>query len=183
MICCLGNGPSSEAPAVRDEGFDALFRVNYQWRAREFLTNPKVIFTADPDLPLTDARPILAFPTRADANRILLKHCRYARAPRTGYLVFTEIASALTAGAWPARPTNGALMIATAAALAPDRIIIAGVDLYNHPAGRYPGTTEEANAYDGAHSRGVDIEVIRLSLSGFRGEVVVLGDELRRALG
>jgi hypothetical protein len=182
VICCLGNGPSSEDPILRNQNFDVLFRVNYQWQARGILLNPALIFTADPDLPPADSRAILVFPTRAVANRILLDHCRKGRSPKTGYFVFPEMDSALNARVWPAQPTNGALMIAAAVALAPGRIVIAGIDLYDHPAGKYPGMPEEPNVYEDIHSRDIDVAFIRQALSGFRGETVILSEPLRRAL-
>jgi hypothetical protein len=66
--------------------------------------------------------------------------------------------------------------------LAPRRIVIAGIDLYDHPAGKYPGVSDADNIYDDIHDRDVDLDVIRLALNGFAGEVVVLGERLQKAL-
>jgi hypothetical protein len=182
IICCLGNGPSSEDADLEEQSFDALFRVNYQWLSRGFLTDPAIIFTADPEAPPVGSRAILAFPTREDANLILRGHdAAGQRAPRR-YFVFPELPSPVAARTWPARPTNGALMIAAAVALAPRRIVIAGIDLYDHPAGKYPGVSDADNIYDDIHDRDVDLDVIRLALNGFAGEVVVLGERLQKAL-
>jgi hypothetical protein len=182
VICCLGNGPSSEDPDLKQLSFDALFRVNYQWLSRDFLTDPAVIFTADPDAPPAGSRAVLAFPTREDANQILRGHDAAGQPAPRRYLVFPELLSPVAARTWPARPTNGALMIAAAVALAPRRIIIAGIDLYDHPAGKYPGVADADNIYDDIHDRDVDIEVIRLTLDSFAGEVAVLGKTLQKAL-
>jgi hypothetical protein len=73
-------------------------------------------------------------------------------------------------------------MIAAAAALNPARLIIAGVDLYQHPEGRYPGDLLGANAYARAHTRATDLDIIRTALAQYRGEVTILGDALRTAL-
>jgi hypothetical protein len=178
-ICCLGNGPSSEDPTIQNQHFAAVFRVNYQWKTRHFAVNPAVIFTADADLPPQNTDAVLVFPGRPDANRILLHHCRKNRPPRAGYAVFPEL---LDTGNWPAWPTNGALMIATAAALKPQKIVIAGIDLYRHPAGKYPGDASEINDYDMIHNRETDIAFIRAALKAFTGELVILSDDLKREL-
>ena len=45
-ILCLGNGPSSEDPALRELAYDALFRVNHSWIDGAHHTRPDVISTA-----------------------------------------------------------------------------------------------------------------------------------------
>lgn len=163
---------------MRNRDFTVHFRVNYQWKTRGLALNPAVIFTADPDLP-DNPDAILAFPTRRDANRILRDHCKNGRAPKAGYFVFPEL---LHTDIWPAWPTNGALMIATAAALQPQKIVIAGIDLYRHPAGKYPDDASEINDYDAIHNRETDIAFIRAALQNFTGELVILSDDLKREL-
>ncbi len=181
-ILCLGNGPSSEDPVLAAYAGDCLFRVNWVWHGRQLLTRPRVVFTADPDLPPATSQALLAFPTRRDANRILDLYRRSGRLPREGYCVIEELPSALNARSWSLRPTNGALMVAAAAALRPARLVIAGIDLYQHPAGKYPGATAEANDYDAIHSRENDLAAIAAALAQFDGEVVVIGDALRAAM-
>lgn len=181
-ILCLGNGPSSEDPAVADEFHDCLFRVNWVWQARGVLARPQIVFTADPDLPPPQSDAIIAFPTRGDAHRVLHSYRRAGRLNRQAYFVMSELDSPLTGRFWPLRPTNGALMIAAAAQLQPRRLVIAGIDLYQHPAGKYPGEAVEANDYDAIHSRDNDLEAIALALAVFPGEVLVIGDQLRAAL-
>src|SRR3546814_2816699 len=44
-ILCLGNGPSSEDPAIAGVQFDRLFRVNDLWVKRGLLTRPDMVFT------------------------------------------------------------------------------------------------------------------------------------------
>jgi hypothetical protein len=181
-ILCLGNGPSSEDPALARLTFDSLFRVNWIWRARDLLTEPDLVFTADPDLPPEGCRPIIAFPMRSASLPILAKHVLRLRPPR-GYLFLDRLAPFVAELAAAPIPTNGALMIAVAAALQPRRLVIAGVDLYQHPAGRYPGDAVALDGYSRLHSRDRDLDVIGRALGGFAGEAVILGDALKTALG
>jgi hypothetical protein len=181
-ILCLGNGPSSEDPALARLTFDSLFRVNWIWRARDLLTEPDLVFTADPDLPPEGCRPIIAFPMRSASLPILAKHVLRLRPPR-GYLFLDRLAHFATEFAAEPIPTNGALMIAVAAALQPRRLVIAGVDLYRHPAGRYPGDAVALDGYSRQHSRDRDLDLIGKALGGFAGEAVILGDALENALG
>ena len=182
-ILCLGNGPSSEDPALRDLRCDCLFRVNWIWQTRTVLTQPQAIFTADREVPRPAPDAIIGFPTRAAADDILDLYERAKASPRNGYFVMEELPSPLTARSWPLRPTNGALMIAAAAALQPASLTIAGIDLYRHPSGKYPGETMEANDYDAIHSRENDLEAIRLALANYAGTLTLVGDQLRTALG
>ena len=73
-------------------------------------------------------------------------------------------------------------MVAAAMRLRPSRLIIAGIDLYRHPDGKYPGATAEENRYDDIHHRDVDLAFIRMALDQFGGEVTILSDQLRSAL-
>jgi hypothetical protein len=66
--------------------------------------------------------------------------------------------------------------------LRPRRIVIAGVDLYQHPAGRYPGDAVALDGYSRQHSRDLDLDVIGRALGGFGGEAAIFGDALNRAL-
>lgn len=179
-ILCLGNGPSSEADGIEDARFDCLFRVNWIWNERRIHRQPDVVFTADFDAPT--AAPIICFPTREDANRILASYVRRRVGARTAYLVFPELSSFAKGRTWSHRPTNGALMVAAAVLLQPSRLIIAGIDLYRHPDGKYPGAPNEPNRYDDIHHRDVDLDVIRAALDQFSGNATILSEQLRCAL-
>jgi len=179
-ILCLGNGPSSEDRHVPCDS-ECLFRVNWVWRERGLLTDPDVVFTADPDQPAPDSRAILGFPTTADAVRILRGHQRAGRAHAAWFAVST-LAPKIAAPQRAAYPTNGALMIAVAAALDPARLTIAGIDLYRHADGKYPGATDEPNAYAEIHDPAVDLAVIGAALSAYRGALTILSANLREAL-
>ena len=73
-------------------------------------------------------------------------------------------------------------MIAAAVALQPERLTIAGVDLYLHPDGRYPGDALGNNQYAAVHTRDTDLAIIRCSLAQYRGELVISSDQLGDAL-
>jgi len=181
-IVCLGNGPSSEDPRLAARAGDTVFRVNWIWRGRGLFARPDMVFTVDPDLPRGRPRPVLAFPTAAVARPILGRHALLAHPPTAGFTLLEDWLPAARPQPGTAYPTNGALMVAVAAALAPDRLTIAGIDLYRHPAGRYPGDAEAADGYGRQHSLDSDLAVIRAALAGYRGEVTILGEALAASL-
>jgi hypothetical protein len=181
-ILCLGNGPSSESPAVSAYAGATLFRVNWTWRERGMMASPDAVFTADPDLPPRGSRAILVFPRGGIARRVLLQHLMALRPARAGYLMLDRLRPQLTDLAAATIPTNGALMVAVAAALQPRRLVIAGLDLYRHPEGRYPGGAA-IDGYARGHSAACDLALIGEALAGFSGEVVILSPALAEALG
>jgi hypothetical protein len=73
-------------------------------------------------------------------------------------------------------------MILVAAALRPQEIIIAGMDLFSHPDGRYPGDSLAENDYAQPHDRQVEVMLMRRILAEYPGTVRVLGDALSREL-
>ena len=83
---------------------------------------------------------------------------------------------------WCARPSNGALMVVAGAALQPKRLVIAGIDLFLHPDGRYPGDIRSNNQYAQTHRRDVDVAIIHRALQGYHGELIILSDSLRDSL-
>lgn len=180
-ILCLGNGPSSEDSGINGLDFDCLFRVNWIWNERSVHRDPNVVFTADPDVPPGRTAPIICFPTRGDANRILAGYARRRGVP-TQYLVYPELPSPFSERTWSHRPTNGALMVASAVLLRPSHLIIAGIDLYRHPAGKYPGAAGEPNQYDDIHHRDIDLAFMRLALDQFGGQTTILSEQLRSSL-
>lgn len=179
-ILCLGNGPSAENDELDAIVHDALFRVNWIWRARRHFTSPHMVFTADPDRP--SGTPIIGFPDRTAGLPILRDHCLRLAPPRQGYAFLDELLGLDAASASGITPTNGAIMIATAAALAPRRIIIAGIDLYEHDAGRYPGDSAAVDGYARGHDRASDLALIRSALANYKGETTIIGEQLRKAL-
>ena len=71
-------------------------------------------------------------------------------------------------------------MIAVAAALKPKRLVIAGVDLFQHPEGSYPGDKKTPNAYTPAHTLDKELAFMLFHLEQFGGEVVIIGEALAR---
>jgi len=180
-ILCLGNGPTSEQPALSAYSEATLFRVNWIWRSRGRMTRPGAVFTADPDVPPEGSQAILVFPSAAGGKRVLAQHLLAMRPARAGYLFADEMSPPVADLAAPVTPTNGALMIAVAAALQPRRLAIAGLDLYRHPSGRYPGS-DAVEGYARGHSAECDLAVIGQALAGFSGEVEILSPNLAAAL-
>ena len=181
-ILCLGNGPSSESPAVRDVHCDRLFRVNWIWSDRARHVSPHLVFTADFDPPPGRLAPAICFPTRRDATRVLASYvARGVRLPAV-YLVFHEPPADVSMKKWSCRPTNGALMVAAAALLRPRRLVVAGMDLYRHPDGKYPGLSTEPNDYDPIHDRALDLAFMSAALNQFEGKIEILSAQLQSAL-
>lgn len=181
-ILCLGNGPSCEDPRLRDVRYDSLFRINYLWKRRGFLVDPDLVFVGNPATMREVSGCVFAFREIAvERAAVLANLLRLRFAPPE---IFTlQRAGSYAAGVDQyARPTNGSLMVVTAAALQPERIVIAGIDLFAHPDGRYPGDLGSRNQYGAMHARQTDLGLIRRALKEFRGEVVILGDILREAL-
>jgi hypothetical protein len=181
-IVCLGNGPSSEDPALADVAHDALFRVNWRWCERGFLSSPQLVFVGDPRAPNRLSTRIFGFRSREDANYVLLRQCLSLRPPRFRFFVFDDLPLPTAEPPLAARPTNGAIMIAAAVAMLPERLVIAGIDLYRHPLGRYPGGADVVDGYNRVHDRNVEVRFIGLALQRFSGELCILSPTLNAAL-
>jgi len=183
-IFCLGNGPSSEDPAVLEVRFDCLMRVNHRWMSRGILTNPDMVFAGSLSTTLSVPPCVFGFRTIRKEQEILLRHFLLGlRFRQIEYFTLERVASgAYSHTRWSLNPTNGAIMIATAARLRPSRIVIAGMDLFADPRGRYPGETNAENEYFSSHARDVDVAVIDEALSGFEGSIEILSPGLELAL-
>ncbi|MFI0847819.1 hypothetical protein [Mesorhizobium sp. IMUNJ 23232] len=181
-IVCLGNGPTSERPELITYRDATLFRVNWTWAARGVMTNPDAVFTADPDVPPRGSKAILVFPRSEGGRIVLCQHLFAGRRAKNGFVMLDRLEPAIADFGAREIPTNGALMIAVAAALQPRRLVIAGMDLYRHPEGRYPGA-QAVNGYARGHSARCDLALIEGALAGYKGETVILSPNLRAALG
>jgi hypothetical protein len=71
-------------------------------------------------------------------------------------------------------------MLAVAVALKPKRLIIAGIDLFEDPAGPYPGDDKTPNEYVVVHERDMETEFILETLQDYRGELVIIGGVLEK---
>jgi hypothetical protein len=98
------------------------------------------------------------------------------------YITLERMSPIIQEPNWRARPSNGALMVVAGAALQPKRLIIAGIDLFLHPDGRYPGELRAYNQYAQTHLRTVDLAIIHRALKGYQGELILLSDILRDSL-
>lgn len=178
-IICLGNGPSSEDSRLESIDHDAVFRVNHMWAKRGFLDKPEVVFTGSiGTLERVRHRTIFAFQTREAEQRILPKSLLLPR--RTEYFVAEVLRTMDFEFYGNYKPTNGAVMLATAIALRPKRLVIAGIDLFQHPAGAYPSDTSTPNAYTIGHDEEVETQFILSLLVNYPGELTILSEVLER---
>jgi 3-deoxy-D-manno-octulosonic-acid transferase len=181
-VLCLGNGPSSEDPRLAGFEHQCLMRVNWRWKLRGFLTDPQIVFVGDPETVHQVRHVVFGFWNTSLEYGMLLRHLVTRGPVPKKYFTMERISSLVRDRTWPAKPTNGALMIAAAAGLAPERLIIGGVDLYLNPDGCYPGDLLANNQYARTHSRETDLALIRAALAHYRGELIILSDPLRSAL-
>lgn len=179
-ILCLGNGPSSEDPALSTVIYDALFRVNHSWLKRGLFTRPDAVFTGSKRTMRAIRGPIFGLQTQ-DAEERFAAIAALAPTFRAGHFFnVNDMTAALGAFAWGnLRPTNGASMLAVAVALQPSRLIVAGIDLFQHRDGPYPGDKSTPNDYSPGHSRDTELTFLLTLLSNYRGELVILGEVLR----
>ncbi len=182
VVLCLGNGPSSEDPRLSELAHDCLIRVNWRWRKRGPLTRPDMVFVGDAATIYKVPKCVFGFWNRSIESAMLLRHLVTRGPGRMEYVTLERLSLLIGDRVWPARPTNGALMIVAAAGLLPQRLIISGMDPFRHPQGTYPGDTLTPNRYARAHSVDVDLAIIDLALRDYPGEVVILSDILRESL-
>lgn len=181
-ILCLGNGPSSEDPAIRDISHDCLMRINWRWKGRGLLDRPDLVMVGHPRT-MQEAGPCVFGFGRIEWERaMLLRHLLMGGLRPAEFFTIERVPSILRPADWHARPTNGALLVAIAAALQPDELILAGYDLFRHPDGRYPGDLHSQNEPAQVHERDVDVEVIARALAAYPGRVDIRSDILRSAL-
>jgi len=152
-ILCLGNGPSSNTDAaVRAAAeADAVFRVNHRWRTEGRIRRADAAFTGKPKSALALPGVLVITAGSDSAARILRAHAVRARFNRLTLGVADDLLPGFADGYVGSKPTNGYVMLATALALKPRRLIVAGVDLFSHPEGAYPGDADTQNAYAPAH--------------------------------
>lgn len=179
-ILCLGNGPSSENPALFDMRYDALFRVNHRWLERGLFVAPDVVFTGGMPTLRAVRGAIFGLKTRNAEAKLAAMRFFDPFAGRTRFFNVHDISPALGDFDWGVfRPTNGAAMLAAAVALEPARLIVAGIDLFQHAAGSYPSGTVTENAYAPGHSRDAECSFLMQLFDTCRGELIIIGDVLR----
>lgn len=191
-VLCLGSGPSSNDPAaVRAAATaDAVFRVKHRWLKEGLVQRADAAFTGTAETGGYLPRAILIAQDEKTAARMALERAWRAGPRRLRFAVAEELApdyqTAIRDGG---KLTNGAAMLAVAAALAPKRLIVAGVDLYSHPAGAYPGGEETINDYAPAHDAAIErahaVAMLRRQSARGPGGLTVIGPlaEIARADG
>ncbi|MCZ6840003.1 MAG: hypothetical protein O7G13_12095 [Alphaproteobacteria bacterium] len=179
-ILCLGNGPSSEDPILPTMKYDALFRVNHSWLNRGILTKPDVVFTGGKPTMRAVRNAIFGFQTGDAEERFAVIRGVTSLVARARFFNANEMTGTLRSYVWGAlRPTNGASMLAVAVALRPARLIVAGIDLFQHQSGTYPGDMVTPNAYSPGHSRDTELDFLLNLFSIYDGELSIVGEALR----
>lgn len=181
-ILCLGNGPSSEDPRLRELDYDCLFRVNDRWIGRGILEKPDMVFTGDRATVANVRGAIFGFQDEAAADRLKLQRALGLLDPPLRFVTVDTLGTFLDTMGLRAAPTNGATMLATAVALAPDHLIIGGIDLFMDPRGSYPGDRTTANAYTPRHDREEEVRIIKRALEVYEGKVTIVSEVLTRTL-
>jgi hypothetical protein len=177
-ILCVGNGPSSEDRTLPGTRYDRLFRVNDRWLERGLLTKPDVVFTGSRKTLVKLCDTIFAFSSIEIETMLLRKWLPHALQRKLCYFT-PERAGLLPPHPEDAfEPTNGAIMLATAVALAPPSLTVAGIDLFSDPRGAYPGADQTPNAYAAAHHLDGELRIILEILDNYRGELRIVGDVL-----
>lgn len=182
-ILVLGNGPSSEDQGLEDLSYDALFRANHTWRDRPKFTKPDLVFTGLRAAMRALKEPIIGVSHEGVERMLLAQRALTPVSGRLKYFVHQHLAGiAPMPQSELHRPTSGAHLVSTAVGLKPERLVIAGIDMFQHKEGAYPGKSAHGNAYTPAHSYEHDLACILATLEGFDGELVVFGDVLRDIL-
>lgn len=156
-ILCLGSGPSSndEAAVAAAGAADVIFRVKHRWMREGRIRRADAAFTGTVETARHVPGTIILSQDAITAYRVA--GAALLRGNRIRYGIVEALAPGFKAqDGSGARMTNGAAMLALAVAMQPERLIIAGIDLYSHPSGAYPGAPETANAHAPAHDRALE---------------------------
>jgi hypothetical protein len=173
-IMCLGNGPTSADPRLDSLPHDALFRVNHQWMQDGYMTRADMIFAGVKRSMRAAGPALIGVASTRKEEALLGARILTPWRGRLRYVVVEEIADLGDALHGHPRPTTGAVMLAAAIALAPKRLIVAGMDMFADKAGAYPGRHGAVNAYSAAHDRQTDADFIRSHLTRCEGEIMTL---------
>ncbi len=179
-IMCLGNGPSSEDERLSEMTYDSLFRVNHSWRERGLFQRPDVVFTGSRRSMRAVGDVIFGLQSENAERRLVATRFFSPSLKPTRFFNVATISPRLIQFDWGIlRPTNGASMVAAAVALQPKKLIVAGIDLFQHPEGTYPGDTSTPNEFSPAHSLGAELRFLREMFDMYQGELVIISDILR----
>jgi hypothetical protein len=182
-IMCLGNGPSSEDERLSTMSYDMLFRVNHSWRQRGLFQQPDVVFTGSRRSMRAVGDVIFGLQSENAERRLVATRFFAPSLKPTRFFNVATISPRLIQFDWGIlRPTNGASMLAAAVALQPKKLIVAGIDLFQHPEGSYPGDKSTPNEFSPAHSLVGELGFIRELFDTYQGELVIISDILRDRL-
>jgi 3-Deoxy-D-manno-octulosonic-acid transferase (kdotransferase) len=180
-ILCLGNGPSSEDEALKGLAHDILFRVNHSWLKRGFLTRPDVVFTGGRPTMRAISRVVFGLQNTNPEHRLAAARFFNPLVGATRFFNANDMNSFWKNHNWGSvRPTNGASMLAAAVGLQPKCLIVAGIDMFQHPRGSYPGDDVTPNAFSPAHDREAELAFLLKLFDSYSGELVIIGDVLEQ---
>lgn len=185
-IMCLGNGPTCADPRLAGLPHDVLFRVNHQWMEDGYMTGADILFAGVKKSMRAAGSRLIAVASRSKERSLLGVRLLTPWRGRLRYVVVEDIADVGDRLHGHPRPTTGAVMLAAAVALAPRRLIVAGMDMFSNKGGAYPGRPDAVNAYAISHDKDTDAAFIREHLARYDGEIVSLSPEfteLARSVG
>jgi hypothetical protein len=175
-ILCLGNGPSSEDLQLSRKDYDSLFRVNHRWLERGLFTDPDLVFTGASESVVKVGRDIVyGFLNEDKAFPIIRKVSKTVG--KLGFFGAVELGFPIDEFT-PYKPTNGLLMVFAAVNLKPDRLIIAGIDLYQDPRGCYPDESATPNHYTSLHEAPRELDLMLRLLASYDGDLEIVGNKL-----
>lgn len=179
-IMCLGNGPTCADPRLAGMPHDVLFRVNHQWMEDGYMTGADVLFAGVKKSMRAAGPRLIAVASRRKEQSLLGVRLLTPWRGRLRYVVVEDIAPVGDTLHGHPRPTTGAVMLAAAVALAPRRLIVAGMDMFSDASGAYPGRPDAVNAYALSHDKTTDAAFIRQHLARHEGEIVTLSPEFAK---
>lgn len=181
-ILCLGNGPSSEDLKLFNLKYDVLFRVNYVWQERKLFDKPDVVFVGDPTTIKKVKNCIFGISTLRKEYGMLLRKLWTDGIKPVNFFTIERLLNFCNDTEHNDKLSTGVLMLMIAVALQPQRLIVAGIDLYRHPEGRYPGDLHANNKYAPCHNVNWELEIIKETLSQYNNELIIVGDILKKSL-
>ncbi len=181
-ILCLGNGPSSEDPRLFNLKYDVLFRVNFIWQERKLFDNPDVVFVGSPTTFQKVKDCTYSISTIRKEEGMLLRRLWTVGLKPMSFFTVERLLGFCNDTEHNDKLSTGILMLMIAVALQPKRLVIAGIDLYQHSEGRYPGDLHANNKYAPNHNVDSELEAISQILSQYDNELIIIGDILRKSL-
>jgi len=203
-IIVLGNGPSRKAYPRPIETDDQVFCINHWYAQENPLTCTDWMIGEHNEAVL----PVIAYKTAlATAGKIggtiwlpglNMDRCEKIRdavkpLPVRIQRLFTGLAPRCRweADPKPRRPLNGSLALAVAAGMQPDELIVAGIDLYQHPGGSYNTAIPPPDYTDAfprqyttnqhhTHNLIADVKYIRHALESYKGKLICYGSAMKR---